>query len=136
VLYDEAVNEQAGGLTDTFQLAITSFSFRFDMSDSRLRKHVEDIPEEKKKLHRSLTTISMNVHKALRENDMTFEELEKEIGRYNPEMPGEWIQRMLGGGVNLSLRTLFKLEEALGTKLIDVREYESDKSSTRRRRTE
>ena len=106
------------------------------MSESRLRKEVKQIPKEKRKLHGSLTTISMNVHKALREKDMSFEELEKEIGRYNEEMPGEWIQRMLGGGVNLSLRTIFKLEEALDTKLIDVREHESEEDGKRRRREE
>ena len=67
---------------------------------------------------------------------MSFEELEKKIGRCNEEMPGEWIQRMLGGGVNLSLRTIFKLEEVLDTKLIDVREHESEENSRRQRREE
>ena len=100
---------------------------------SRLRKEVEQIPEEKRKLHRSLTTVSMKVHEALREKDMEFEELEKEIGRYNEERPGQWISRMLGGGINLSLRTIFKLEEALDTKLIDIREHEAEDTDRRRR---
>jgi len=99
---------------------------------SRLRKSVEEIPTEKRKLHRSLTKISMNVHKALRNQGMTLEELEKEIGRHNEKRPGEWIQRMLGGGVNLSLRTIFKLEEALGVKLIETRKSESGDSRRRR----
>ena len=103
---------------------------------SRLRKSVEKIPDEKRKLHRSLTKISMNVHKALRNQDMTFEELEKEIGRHNEERPGEWIQRMLGGGVNLSLRTIFKLEEALNMKLIDTRDHEWEGGEERNRRRE
>ncbi len=107
------------------------------MSQSQLRKEVEEeIPDEKRKLHRSLTTISMNVHKALRKQDITFEELEKEIGRYNEERPGEWIQRMVGGGVNLSLRTIFKLEEALDIKLIDIRDHEWEGGEERKRRRE
>ncbi len=101
---------------------------------SRLRKEVEEIPDEKRKLHRSLTTISMNVHRALREKEITYEELEKEIGRYNEERPGEWIERMLGGGVNLSLRTIYRLEEALDTELIDIREHESEISDGSGRR--
>jgi len=100
---------------------------------SRLREEVEQIPDHNRKLHRSLTKISMNVHKALREKDMSLEELEKEIGRYNEERPGEWIQRMLGGGVNLSLRTIYKLEEALDTTLLDVKEHEPEHPERRRR---
>lgn len=103
---------------------------------SRLRKSVEKIPDEKRKLHRSLTKISMNVHKALRSQEMSFEELEKEIGRHNEERPGEWIQRMLGGGVNLSLRTIFKLEEALGVKLIGIQDHEWKGDEERKRRRE
>jgi len=107
------------------------------MSQSRLRKEVEEeIPDEKRKLHRSLTKISMNVHKALRNQDMTFEELEKEIGRHNENRPEEWIQRMLGGGVNLSLRTIFKLEDALGVKLIGIQDHESGGKERKRRREE
>lgn len=101
---------------------------------SRLRKEVEEIPKEKRKLHRSLTKISMKIHKALRKQDITYEELEKEIERHNEERPGEWIERMLGGGVNLSLRTIFRLEEALDTKLIDVREHEAETFEGRGRR--
>jgi transcriptional regulator with XRE-family HTH domain len=103
---------------------------------SRLRKDVEEeIPTEKRKLHRSLTKISMNVHKALRNQGMTLEELEKEIGRHNEKRPGEWIQRMLGGGVNLSLRTIFKLEEALDTKLIGIQDHEWEGDGERKRRS-
>ncbi len=102
---------------------------------SRLRREVEEIPVEKRKLHRSLTTISMNVHKALREKDMTHEELEKEIERHNEERPGEWIERMLGGGVNLSLRTIYRLEEALDVELIEVREHEAETPEDRERRS-
>jgi len=102
---------------------------------SRLRKEVEEIPEEKRKLHRSLTKISMKIHKALRKQDVTYEELEKEIERHNEERPGEWIERMLGGGVNLSLRTIFRLEEALDIELVNVREHESETSEGRGRRS-
>ena len=100
---------------------------------SRLRKDVEDLGE-KRKLHRSLTKICMNVHKALRSQNMNYEELEKEIGRHDEERPGEWMQRMLGGGINLSLRTIFKLEEALGVELIATQDYEWENSEERDRR--
>lgn len=100
---------------------------------SRLREEVEDIPEHKRELHRALTRISMRVHKALREQGRDFEDLEKEIGRHNEERPGEYMQRLLGGGVNLSLRTIFKLEEALDIELIDVFEPETEDTDRRRR---
>jgi len=95
---------------------------------SRLRKEVEEIPKEKRKLHRSLTKISMKVHRALRKQDITYEELEREIERHKEERPGEWIERMLGGGVNLSLRTIFRLEEVLDIELVNVLEHESETS--------
>lgn len=103
---------------------------------SRLREEVEEIPEEKRKLHRALTRISMNVHKALRESDKTAVEVEKEIGRHNEDRPREYLNRLLGGGIDLSLRTIYKLEEALDTKLIEVPEHEAENPDRRRRRRE
>lgn len=104
------------------------------MGKSRLREEVEDIPKEKRKLHRSLTKISMNVSKGLRESDLSKEGLEKEIDRHDDENPGEYVNRLLGGGINLSLRTIFKLEEALDIELIDTREHDSEDAGRRRRR--
>jgi ribosome-binding protein aMBF1 (putative translation factor) len=96
---------------------------------SRLRREVENIPEHKKKLHRSLTRVSMNVSWALRKSDMTKEELAEEI-----ERPVEWMNRLLGGGIDPSLRSLYKLEEALEVKLIDVHEHKGDTDTKRNRR--
>ena len=96
---------------------------------SRLRREVENIPEHKKKLHRSLTKVSMNVSWALRKSDMTKEKLAEEI-----ERPVEWMNRLLGGGIDPSLRSLYKLEEALEVKLIDVRDYQGDTDTERNRR--
>lgn len=98
---------------------------------SRLRKDVENIPEHKRKLHRSLTKLGMNVSWALRKNDMTKEDLAEEIGR-----PVEWINRLFGGGINLSLRSIYKLEDALGEELIDARDFQGDTDTSRRRRKE
>lgn len=99
---------------------------------SRLRKSVEEIPMEKRKLHRSLTRISMKVGKTLRKSDLTEIELEKKIGRYNEERPGEYMARLLGGGIDLTLRTIYKLEEVLDVNLIEVPEPESQDPGKRR----
>ena len=94
------------------------------MAKSRLRKDVEDIPEHKRKLYRSLTRISMNVSKAIRESDLSKEDLAEEI-----DVPVEYINRILGGAVNLKLRTIFKLEEVLDFEFIETKEHESEDSS-------
>lgn len=96
---------------------------------SRLRREVENIPEHKKKLHRSLTRLSMNVSWALRKSDMTKEELAEKLDR-----SVEWMNRLLGGGINVSLRSLYKLEEVLGEKLIDVRDHQGDTDTKKDRR--
>lgn len=103
---------------------------------SRLRKSVEEIPDHKLELHRSLVSISMNVSKGLRNSDMTKVELEKEIDRHDEDNPGEYIDRLFAGGINLTLRTIFKLEEALDMDLIETKEHEPDDPDNKRRRRE
>lgn len=101
---------------------------------SRLEEHVKQIPSHKRKLHRSLTSLSIKIGKALRESELTKVELEKEIGRHDGERPGEWVDRMFGGGINLSLRTIYKLEEALDAKFIEIPEPDVEEPSRRKRR--
>lgn len=85
---------------------------------SRLRDHVKKIPERKKKLYRSLTDITMNVSKRLDESDMNKEEFAEKL-----DCSVEHIDQFFAGGINLSLRTIFEIEEILDIELIDTKEY-------------
>lgn len=96
---------------------------------SKVRDEVSDIPESERKLHRTLTRMSAKIHREMRESDIGAEELADELDKDE-----EYVHRMLGGGINLSLRTIMELEVILDTDLIETHKVEVDEPKRRRRK--
>jgi len=93
------------------------------------RKVVKDIDPVKRRLHRLLTGISALIGQALDERDeFTQHELASRLGK-----DASYVSRVLGGGVNLTLKTIVQFEEVLGVRILCVKGIPSRGSFTGRR---
>lgn len=80
------------------------------------RKAVQDIDPVKRRLHRLLTNVSARIGQVLNtREDFTQQALAERIGK-DPS----YVSRVLGGGVNLTLKTIVQFEEALDVCILQV----------------
>ena len=85
-------------------------------SVSKEQQAVRDIDPVKRRLHRLLTRISARIGQVLNARDeRTQQALAERIGK-DPS----YVSRVLGGGVNLTLKTIAQFEVALNTCLLQV----------------
>ena len=83
---------------------------------SEQRKAVQDIDPVKRRLHRLLTQVSARIGQLLdADEECTQKNLADRLGK-DPS----YVSRVLGGGVNLTLRTIVQFEEALGACILSV----------------
>lgn len=93
------------------------------------RKAVKDIDPVKRRLHRLLTNVSARIGQVLTEHDeLTQQDLASRLGK-DPS----YVSRALGGGINLTLKTIAQFEEALGVRILCVKGAPSRGSFTGRR---
>ncbi len=98
---------------------------------SRLRRDVEQTPSAEKRFYRKNDEVVARIRELKEQQGLTQEELAEEM-----EKKPSYISRVLGGGVNLTLKTIAEFEEALGDDILAVPESSSVQSTTRRRRYE
>ena len=84
---------------------------------SEQRKAVQDIDPAKRRLHRLLTRVSARIGKLLDDDEeCTQKDLADRLGK-DPS----YVSRVLGGGVNLTLKTIVRFEEAFGACILSVK---------------
>lgn len=84
---------------------------------SKQREALDEIDPVKRKLHRFLTTLTARIGQVLQENeDLSQQVLAERLGK-DPS----YVSRVLGGGVNLTLKTIVQFEEALGACILSVK---------------
>jgi plasmid maintenance system antidote protein VapI len=88
---------------------------------SRLRKEVEDIPEERRKFYRKLTDFGAVVAKLMREEEVEAFDLAEALDRKE-----EFVHRMLGGGINVTVETIAKLEAYFETEIITINHLDDE----------
>lgn len=98
------------------------------MASNVLKELYNEIPEEKKNLHRKQTQIIMRINEILKEKNWTQKGLAEKMGK----RPSE-ISKWLGGAHNFTLKSLAKLEAELGTEIISVPKRHSFVTSETRR---
>ena len=80
------------------------------------QKAVADIDPAKRRLHRLLTDVSARIAQLLDEReDLSQKDLADRMGK-----DGSYVSRVLGGGVNLTLKTIAQFEEALDACVLKV----------------
>lgn len=95
------------------------------------RKAVQDIDPVKRRLHRLLTRVSARIGQVLNgRNDFTQQDLAERIGK-DPS----YVSRVLGGGVNLTLKTVVQFEEALDVCILRVKGRPREGTFSGRRQT-
>lgn len=98
---------------------------------SRLRRDVEQTSASEKRFYRKNDEVVARIRELMEQHDLTQEALADEMGK-SPS----YVSRVLGGGVNLTLKTIAEFEEALGGDILAVPESSSVQPATRRRRYE
>jgi transcriptional regulator with XRE-family HTH domain len=80
------------------------------------RRALNDIDPATRRLHRLLTDVSARIGQVLdAREDLTQQALAERMGK-----DASYVSRVLGGGVNLTLKTIAQFEEALGDRVICV----------------
>ena len=98
------------------------------MSKER-KKMKENIDAAKRRLHRLLTNVSARIGQVLnKREDMSQQSLADRLDKYP-----SYVSRVLGGGVNLTLKTIVQFEEALGVCILRVKGVPSQGTFTGKR---
>lgn len=80
-----------------------------------LNERLEDIPQWKRRWHNRLTDFSAAVLQEMERQGVDTKQLAERTGRSE-----SFFQRVLGGGVNVTMRTICEIEAALGSDLINI----------------
>ena len=82
------------------------------------RRALNDIASATQRLHRLLTDVSARIGQVLAaRDDLTQQALAERMGK-----DASYVSRVLGGGVNLTIKTIAQFEEALGARVLCVGE--------------
>lgn len=85
------------------------------MGKTELDKRLADIPQWKRRWHSRLTDFSAAVLQEMVNQDVSIKQLAERTGRSE-----SFFQRMFGGGVNLTMKTICEIEAALDVDLINI----------------
>jgi len=97
---------------------------------SSLDQRLSEIPAAERQWHRTMDDIAARIMDLMSREGLTQDALAARMDKHK-----SYINRVLGGGVNLTLKTIAEFEAALGASLIEV-SSSSDDSEPRRRRRE
>jgi transcriptional regulator with XRE-family HTH domain len=82
-------------------------------NNSLLRKLASNISDVDRRFYRKGDDIAAAIIEAMRDRNMSQKDLATRLGKKE-----SYVSRVLGGGVNLTLRTITEFEAALGTDII------------------
>ncbi len=80
-----------------------------------LNEHLAAIPPVDKRWYRAMDDVAARILDLMEEQQLTQESLATRMGKHK-----SYVNRVLSGGVNLTLKTIAEFEEALGAPIIEV----------------
>ena len=75
----------------------------------------EDIPVRERRFFRLADDVALRIIQLMQARGLNQEQLSQLLGKHK-----SYVSRVLGGGVNLTLRTVAEFEEALGDRIVQV----------------